>query len=113
MEEHYEDICLHLTASRVFSDASKTSDPEAAGRAYAEFFTRFKKAYSKRCKDLLSGDEDYRYEEILTESNQQPHAPDTAIQPEHAGYDPEAARRLKEQQEKQQSADSLNRGRSF
>lgn len=113
MEEHFEDLCLQMAASRMFSDALKTGDPEVAGKAYAEFFTRFKKAYGKRNKELLSGNEDYRYEEILTASNQQPQAPDTTTQTEHIGYDPEAARRLKEQQEKQQSSDSLNSGRSF
>jgi hypothetical protein len=112
MEEQLEDLCLHLAASRVFSDALKTGDPEAAGKAYAEFFVRFKKAFGNRHKEMLSGDEDYRYEEILTSSAQQP-VQTTAQAPEpHIGYDPEAARLLKEQQQKQQLSDS-NTGRSF
>ena len=113
MEEYLEDTCLHIVASRIFSDVVKTGDPEAAGLAYAEFFARFKKAYSKRHKEMMSGDEEYRYGEIFTstvhESTQQ--TPETLQN--HVGYDPEAARILKEQQQKQQPPDSTNGGRSF
>jgi hypothetical protein len=111
MEEYQEEFCLHLVASRVFSDALKTGDPDIAGKAYAEFYMRFKKAYEGRMNDLHAGDEDYRYGEILQSSAYQK-APLSA-QPASAGrtYDPEAARKLAETEHS--SPDSFTDGRSF
>jgi len=113
MEEQQEDVCLHMVALQVFTDAVKTGDPEAAGKAYAEFYMRFKTAYHGRMKDLLAGDDDYRYTEILQGATQTATAQQAAGQttPSATTYDPEEARRLKEASHVE--SDSFNKGRSF
>ncbi|MCD6119726.1 hypothetical protein J7K50_07815 [bacterium] len=98
----YGDSMLHRVAGGIFARVFKTEDGEVAGKAYAEFYQKFKKAYLHRFDELARESSDYRYDEILGDD-------DKSTPPGEEG----ATERKAQTGQNPHSPDEFDDGRSF
>ncbi|MEP0815334.1 MAG: hypothetical protein HRF49_11820 [bacterium] len=69
MIEHENETHLHYVAGLVFARFNQSGDPATAGKAYADFFHKFKQEFDRESDRLRDEESQYRYSGILSESS--------------------------------------------